>query len=306
MGKNCISGFMSLALFSRPRIWLQSQVVLGSNSVPVSATSGQCFLLCASASVSLKWGPSKPLRKSCWLRSVNWPEAFNWGLTRSKLLCSPWWVGFFHSFPPALCLACRGFSLHPFQMNVMDTFTWMYFSACAGVYVSVEDSCIEIQMYTHSTLSQTKGRAQGCSGWGSTSILLWLNIYLVLVMWTWHFAVDKTGPCRKGLKSYEVQLREETAKGSSQGRAGAQEFIHSVSHLCLSSTYYVPGPRLCPCDALVTNTDMLSALMALLVSMVFRSEIPQETDINQIITHIWNCKPCKRLWRKWSRNDDTV
>lgn len=145
MGKNCISGFMSLALFSRPRIWLQSQVVLGSNSVPVSATSGQCFLLCASASLSLKWGPSKPLSGSLvgldrWTGLKHLTE--DWHVASS--CAAPGRSVSFTLLPPALCLACRGFSLNPFQMNVMDTLTWIYFSACVGVYVSVEDSCIEI------------------------------------------------------------------------------------------------------------------------------------------------------------------
>lgn len=70
MEKSYISGFMSLALFSRPRTWLQSQVDLGSNSAPINETSGQCFLLCASASLFVKWGPSVPLSQEVLLGLV--------------------------------------------------------------------------------------------------------------------------------------------------------------------------------------------------------------------------------------------
>lgn len=71
------------------------------------------------------------------------------------------------------------------------------------------------------------------------------------------------------------------------GGAGVQEFIHAVNQSSVFIQHLLCArSRLCPCDALVISTDMLSALMALLVSTVLRSEIPQETDINQIITHI--------------------
>lgn len=50
--------------------------------------------------------------------------------------------------------------------------------------------------------------------------------------------------------------------------------FQSVIKKYLSSTYYITGPRPCVWDTPVINTDMLSALVALLVSTVFRSKIP--------------------------------